>query len=282
MGNNNNKQIEGIIMDNHGDLKLGKNVLSINVKCGEVIGQQKWSETEVHSSGGGGHVGPQGGSISTPTITSTSKTKQEFWIREDDGRESSIELTDSAFTAMEGQRIWLAVGGNKNSKSTSYLFAYNSASDTHFDFIRNWIKWLYSEHLLIKPFIYRLLTTWLSFSIGVIFTVMFFPLMAALRTAPSFSIALNKVIESFSFPESIQHAISYFPHALSANPWTLILIFLGVWLISSLILRTIGYLLFLKYWENNQLKKMHKKIYLECRKLAGDYSAPKSTSADSQ
>ncbi len=258
-------------MDNQGQLELGSGVLLLSVKCGEVVGQQKWSETEIHSSGGGGHIGPQGGSISAPTISSTSKTKQELWIREDDGRESSIELVDSEFNAREGQKVWIATGANQKSRSSKYLFAYNNASDLYVDFIPNWISWLYKENLLKKPLIYRLLTTWLSFFIGVVFAVVIFPLIATTRFSSSFFDAAGKVFDSFKYPESVNYALSMFPSIVSAHFGKFIFASLAVWFVSSLILRFIGYFLFLKYWENGQLKKLHNIIFLECRKLAGNY-----------
>ena len=44
---------------------------------GEVLSQQKSSETHVTSSGGGGYIGKQGGHISAPQIKTTVINKHE-------------------------------------------------------------------------------------------------------------------------------------------------------------------------------------------------------------
>jgi len=267
-------------MDKQTELKLGNKVLLLSVIKGEVIGQQKWSETEVHSSGGGGHIGPQGGHVSAPTITSTSKTKQEFWIREDDGRETSIELTDSAFTAREGQKVWITWGANKKNISTSkYLFAYNSASDKHYDFIPNWISWLYSSKLLKKPFIYRLLTTWLSFFTGLFIGLVIFPLMAADRSAVSIIDAGNRVLESFSFPASLYQALSLLPKLISEHSFALILLILVGWLVSSILLKILGRIFYLRAWEKRQFNTIHQKVFSACNELGAE-SAPSISRAE--
>ncbi len=56
---------------------------------GIVLSTEKHSETHVKisSSGGGGTVGPSGGYVSPPQISSESKsvTHHEIWIKTDDG-----------------------------------------------------------------------------------------------------------------------------------------------------------------------------------------------------
>lgn len=74
---------------------------------GEVIGQNKYSETHVSSSGGGGYVGQQGGYVSAPQVKSKVTTQHEFWVRKEDGTEESIKFTDVDIPLREGQKITL-------------------------------------------------------------------------------------------------------------------------------------------------------------------------------
>ena len=60
---------------------------------GEVMDSNKYSETHVSSSGGGGYVGGSGGHISAPRVSSRAVTNHEFWIRTQDGTEESVQLT---------------------------------------------------------------------------------------------------------------------------------------------------------------------------------------------
>lgn len=48
---------------------------------GEIMAQNKYSETHVSSSGGGGYIGAHGGHIRAPSVHSTTVTNHEFWIK---------------------------------------------------------------------------------------------------------------------------------------------------------------------------------------------------------
>ncbi len=266
------------------ELSVGRAKLSLFVQCGEIIGQQKWSETEVSSTGGGGHIGPQGGSFSAPKITSTTKTKQEIWIREEDGLESSVELTDKAFPVHPGQRVWLAYGANSNNlNSSKYLFAYNQASDRYFDFLNDWLPWLYSSGFIKKPLIYRLLTFWLSLFSSIIAVWIIMPLFSTLRESNTIPGGIFKVIDGISFPESYKLWLAVMSKTSTGDFVLLAVYMLALWLIVNLILKFFGRLLFLKFWERKQLDNIHKKVFIASKKLAGGYadaSVTKSNSSD--
>ncbi len=74
-------------------------------ESGVVLSASKHSVTNVGSYGGGGWVGPQGGTVAAPTIVSTTTTKQEIWIRLDDGQEKAIKLSGLDVSVREGQRV---------------------------------------------------------------------------------------------------------------------------------------------------------------------------------
>jgi len=72
---------------------------------GEVIGQNKYSETHVSSSGGGGYVGKHGGFVNAPQVNSTVVTNHEFWIKKDNGVEESVQLSGADIPLREGQKV---------------------------------------------------------------------------------------------------------------------------------------------------------------------------------
>ncbi|MHB0972986.1 MAG: hypothetical protein ACYC0P_01915 [Thiobacillus sp.] len=164
-------------MPEYKELQINNGKIWLNIARGEVIGQQKWSETEVHASGGGGYVGQHGGFVAPPKISSTTSEKHEFWIREDGGKETAIELSDANFPVREGQRVWIAWGGSTRSKAKSrYLFAYNYASGDSRNLLQNWWSWLYGAGLIKPPLLYRLLTTWFPLFLGLLVGFVWFPL----------------------------------------------------------------------------------------------------------
>lgn len=79
--------------------------LIISTQTGVVADSQKWSETHVSSSNGGGYVSREGGYISAPTINSSSSTKHEFWLELEDGTEKPIRLSDVDIPLRVGQKI---------------------------------------------------------------------------------------------------------------------------------------------------------------------------------
>lgn len=74
---------------------------------GAVISIKDRSETRLHSSGGGGHVGPQGGYVPAPTIRMEKTDRLEIWIKADGGNEECFEMPTTDIPLREGQRITL-------------------------------------------------------------------------------------------------------------------------------------------------------------------------------
>lgn len=98
---------------------------------GVVLGQNKYSETHVSSSGGGGSVGPYGGHVSAPQIHSSTVTNHEFWIQQEDGTERCIQLSGHDIPLREGQKITLISAGLKEKDSGYFTILLNHAANKH-------------------------------------------------------------------------------------------------------------------------------------------------------
>ena len=76
---------------------------------GTVVGSQVWSETHVHggSHGGSPYVGPNGGHVSTPTVSISSSTteKLHLFIRRDDGKEFDQRFVHAGVGVRDGARV---------------------------------------------------------------------------------------------------------------------------------------------------------------------------------
>lgn len=90
----------------------GKTVEFLPV-TGEVISNDKYSETQIRSSGGGGHVGTHGGYVSAPTIHSSNITNHEFWIKTPEGLEIDITFRGFDIPLRVGQKVTVIAAGIK-------------------------------------------------------------------------------------------------------------------------------------------------------------------------
>lgn len=111
-----------------------KNVVFWSV-TGEVLGSNKYSETRISSSGGGGYVSGSGdhvsGYISAPTIHSRSITNHEFWIRTEDGFEEGIKFRNTDIPLRPGQKITLISAGRDKSWGW-YTILVNHSANRHY------------------------------------------------------------------------------------------------------------------------------------------------------
>lgn len=98
---------------------------------GEILGQNKYSETHVSSSGGGGYVGKHGGHVSAPQVHSTTVTNHEFWIKKEDGSEKSVQLAGHDIPLREGQKITLISAGVKGKDSGYFSVLVNHNANKH-------------------------------------------------------------------------------------------------------------------------------------------------------
>lgn len=92
---------------------------------GVVLDSDKRSETRISASGGGGHIGPNGGTISDISISSSTSTLHEFWIKTDDGSERDVQLKGVDIPLRAGQKITLISAGKKGDKTAWYATLIN-------------------------------------------------------------------------------------------------------------------------------------------------------------
>lgn len=94
-------------------------------RTGEVRGAQRWSDTHVSSSGGGGWVGPQGGRVDAAQVHSNVVQRGKFFLCEDNGTEHEIH---SLFGVRDGQRVIAAWGGDQASRRGYLMGLHNMAT----------------------------------------------------------------------------------------------------------------------------------------------------------
>ena len=98
----------------------GKSV-EFEAVTGEVLGSNKYAETRVHATGGGGYMHDGSGQISAPTITSTVTTKHEFWVKSESGQEVPVKLSGIDVPLRPGQKVTMISARRKGKgKDNSY------------------------------------------------------------------------------------------------------------------------------------------------------------------
>ncbi|MDQ6988810.1 MAG: hypothetical protein Q9M19_02930, partial [Mariprofundaceae bacterium] len=111
-------------------LQVEGEVLEFKVTTGELIGQDRHSETTV--SGGATINGHSSG------VSSYTTTTQDFWLRLDNGKELNIRLSNEDLVMRTGQRISVVYVRNKTSNGDYYYaIIANHASDTYRDLSPN-------------------------------------------------------------------------------------------------------------------------------------------------
>ncbi len=107
---------------------IGKKVVELSKVTGEVLSSDKFSETHVYSRGGGPL--PGGGS-SAPSVHSDVTTKQEFWIKTDDGSEKPIQLSGVDIPMRVGQKITVISAQRVGKKLRIYAALVNHTARDH-------------------------------------------------------------------------------------------------------------------------------------------------------
>ncbi|MCY1361488.1 hypothetical protein D9M69_481560 [compost metagenome] len=87
------------------EISIDAKTILLKVWTGEVLSSDKSYETRVTSSGGGGYVGQYGGHVAAPKISSHAIERHEIWIRDENGEEQSIQLSNANISLRPGQRI---------------------------------------------------------------------------------------------------------------------------------------------------------------------------------
>lgn len=114
-------------MDNSNKVDLGGGRhVTFEVFEGEIAGDKTWSESHIHSSGGGGYIGPYGGNIRGPSISSSNSTHQEIWVRQANGQEFPLQLTNQNVMVRAGHKVALIVGANRLERRNMQLINLTS------------------------------------------------------------------------------------------------------------------------------------------------------------
>lgn len=172
-------------------LFINGKTINFNKITGEVLRTNKFSTTQVRSSGGGGGgvITQHGGYVNVnPTkISSTSTIHHEIWIRDNFGVERPIKLVGSDIPLREGQVISLITACDDNIKNTKNVALVNHSAQMH---------WLLTD----KDFIhlaYGLLESFVVFaSLFVIPFIVFIAL--GLIKSPASVVLIAPVITFFS------------------------------------------------------------------------------------
>ena len=111
--------------------------LDVWTQSGTVLSTSRHSRTSVSSHGGGGWVGPNGGSVSAPTIVSSTTTEQEIWIRSDSGEETAVQLLDADVPVREGQRVTFIAAKQPTAAAGFWVTLVNHSANRHWPLSSN-------------------------------------------------------------------------------------------------------------------------------------------------
>ncbi len=121
-----------------GYLKLENRIYSFSGTTGTVLegGANKYVETHVHGSGGGGYVstinGSGGGYVAPVQISSSNTVNQEFWLKGEDGSEIPIKLYDSDIPVRPGQKITMVSANLEGTDVSWWAMLVNHTSGQHY------------------------------------------------------------------------------------------------------------------------------------------------------
>jgi len=114
------------------NLKIGNQEFEFFSYTGEVLSQDKFSETHVSGGGGGGAHGHS----RDVHVSSRVVTKHEFWLKTDDGKEVSVQLTGHDIPLREGQRVTVVYMQNVQFDTGYAALLINHTSDEYWKLIR--------------------------------------------------------------------------------------------------------------------------------------------------
>jgi hypothetical protein len=107
---------------------VDRDLFTLWIEHGLVIGSKTWSETHVSggSSGGGGFVSGGSGYVSAPnvSVTSSVRTRNTFFLKAADGKEYSADI-DGAILLRDGQSVSVVYVKRADLKGGYPLLVYN-------------------------------------------------------------------------------------------------------------------------------------------------------------
>lgn len=102
---------------------VGDRVIDLHQFSGEVMEEKKWATTQVTS--GGGDYNVNTGQNNPVTISSINRTHDQFFLKNENGQEMAVELTDAGLALRKGHRVtvfWGIIHGQAHGK---YIAIYN-------------------------------------------------------------------------------------------------------------------------------------------------------------
>lgn len=102
---------------------VGNRVIDLYTFTGEVVEEKKWATTQVTGGGGGYNMGS--GQQNPVSITSTTTTHDQFFLRDDAGQERAFEIAGGGLALRKGHRITVLWGLIKGNQTGPYLAVYN-------------------------------------------------------------------------------------------------------------------------------------------------------------
>jgi len=96
-------------------VSVGNRIIEFHTFTGVVLEEKKWTTTQVSGGGGGYNVGS--GHQNPVTISSSTTTHSQFFLRDDAGQERAFEITDFNVAVRQGHRVtvlWGIIQGNPN------------------------------------------------------------------------------------------------------------------------------------------------------------------------
>lgn len=112
---------------------LEDRVIELHKFSGEVVEEKKWSTTQVTGGGGGYNVGS--GQNNPVTISSVSSTHDQFFLKDQNGKEMAVEMTNAGLALRKGHRVTVLWGVIRGQERGPYLAVFNHTTNnlTMFD-----------------------------------------------------------------------------------------------------------------------------------------------------
>lgn len=138
---------------------------SFNVltQTAEVVAKENLKSFNFSQSGGGGYVGPYGGYIPAPQIHAHENNTDRIWLRDSNGEEYNLDLTNVDLPVREGQIIkqyFVSTNDGKNGRrvgikneTTHQYIDYSHHSYALVDGRKNWRGSFFSKISLLTFFV---------------------------------------------------------------------------------------------------------------------------------
>lgn len=143
-------------MSNNKTVGMTEKVVDINghavmplVHTWQVIEQQIWSKTELRSSSARTYMGPYGGYVQMPQLTSKVTEQQEIWLRDEQGKETPLRLNNGGIAVRAGHRLTLS--GIEVHGQSWLVDVQNSDTGQRKRMIKSWGHLLHHAGVLPRP-----------------------------------------------------------------------------------------------------------------------------------